>query len=85
MSGVIAAVTAEQLAGVDLRERNLRAELAGGCLQLLEEAATAIESGAPERVVTALLDALIELTDQLRDRLLDGVVASSLVPDRWRL
>lgn len=85
MSGIITAVTAEQLAGTVPRERALRADLAGESLQLLEEATTAIESGAPEQVVAALLDALNELTNQLRERLLDGVVASSPVPDRWPL
>ncbi|MFF1462895.1 hypothetical protein [Streptomyces sp. NPDC058330] len=85
LHGIITALATERLSGSSPRERALRAELAHDSLRLLEDAEAAITSGAPAHTVATLLDAINELTSRLRDRLLDSVVASSPVPDRWPL
>ncbi|KUM95262.1 hypothetical protein AQI88_17900 [Streptomyces cellostaticus] len=75
----------ECLTGASEQERAARAELAGDALRLLEDAEVAVASGEPEHVVVALVKAIEGLIVQLRDRVLDSVVASSPAPDHWPL
>ncbi|MBP2047096.1 hypothetical protein J2Z21_000018 [Streptomyces griseochromogenes] len=75
----------EFLTGPSEEERVFRAELATDALRLLEDAEVAVASGEPEHVVVALVKAIEGLVVQLRDRVLDGVVASSPAPDHWPL
>lgn len=78
----LAEVLGEQVAGSSPEERAARAELASDALQLLQDAEAAVESGETDAAV-ALVNAIDRLAVQLRDRVLDEVVASSPVPDQW--
>ncbi|MFD4376816.1 hypothetical protein [Streptomyces sp. NPDC058486] len=81
LEGIAVTLAPEQLVGASPQERAARAELTGDALQLLEDLQTAIDAGEPEDVVLALINAISGLAVQLRDRVLDGVVASSPAPD----
>ncbi|MFI1360263.1 hypothetical protein ACH4TV_42770 [Streptomyces sp. NPDC020898] len=83
MDGIAAALTPDQLVGASAQERAARTELAGDALQLLDDAVAAVDSGEGEDVLLALVSAIDGLAVQLRDRVLDGVVASSPPPDCW--
>lgn len=85
LEGLATALGPEGLTGSGEQERAVRAELAGDALRLLEDAEDAVASGEPEHVVVALVKAIEGLVVQLRDRVLDGVVASSPAPDNWPL
>ncbi|MGW7102718.1 hypothetical protein [Streptomyces sp. NPDC054838] len=80
--GLAAVLTHEQLAA-SAQERAASTELAGGTLQLLEGAEAAIDSGEPEGIVLALVNAFRGLAVQLRELVLDEAVASIPAPDRW--
>lgn len=81
LEGLAIALGPECLAGCSEQERAVRAELAGDALRLLEDAEAAVAAGEPEHVVVALVKAIEGLVVRLRDRVLDGVVASSPAPD----
>ncbi|GAB3008106.1 hypothetical protein GCM10023080_087420 [Streptomyces pseudoechinosporeus] len=82
LEGLAAALALEELHGLSTQEAAVRKELAGDALQLLADAEDAIDSGEPDEVVTALVNGANRLAGQLRDRVLDAVVASSPVPDQ---
>ncbi|MDQ0942779.1 hypothetical protein [Streptomyces sp. V1I1] len=76
LDALVTALAPEQLAGFSPQEAAVRTELAGDALQLLEVTEAAIDSGEPENVLVALVNAVDVLAVQLRDRVLNGVVAS---------
>lgn len=65
----------------DRAERDVRAALAYEALRLLEDAENALAAGEGEDVLTALVHTANGLCEQLRDRILDDVVAASPPPD----
>lgn len=81
LQGLAVALAPEWLVGASPQERAARTELAGDAFQLLEDTQAAIDSGEHEDVVVALINAISGLAAQLRDRILDDVVASSPAPD----
>jgi hypothetical protein len=83
LEGLAAILAPGQLTGSSPQERAARAELADDALRLVDDADAAIDSGEPADVVLALVNAIGGLAAQLRDRVLDEVVASSPAPDRW--
>ena len=85
LEGLATALGPECLSGSSEQERAIRAELAGDALRLLDDAEVAVAAGEPEDVVVALVKAIQGLVVQLRDRVLDGVVAASPAPDHWPL
>ncbi|MEU2271518.1 hypothetical protein ABZ568_34865 [Streptomyces olindensis] len=85
LDGLAEVLAPEQLAGASAEERAARAELASDALQLLKDTLEAVESGERLEVVVALANAVDRLAVQLRDRVLDEVVASNPAPDRWPL
>ncbi|MFI1205603.1 hypothetical protein ACH4VR_40315 [Streptomyces sp. NPDC020883] len=81
LKGIAVALAPEQIAGSNWEESNLRVEIIDDALRLCEDAEAAIDSGEPDDVLAALLSAVDRLAVQLRDRILDQVVASNLPPD----
>ena len=83
LDGLAQALPPEQLAGASAEEFTARAELAIDVHHLLGDAVEAVESSESVEVIMALVNAIDGLAVQLRDRVLDGVVASNPAPDMW--
>ncbi|MEU6381646.1 hypothetical protein [Streptomyces sp. NPDC046909] len=81
LENLAAVLAPEQLTSAAPEERAARAELCMDAIKLLEDAELAVDSGEPMEVVVALVNAIDGLAVQLRDRVLDDVVASSPAPD----